>query len=555
MPFDPLAGTWSGDVRINSNVAFAGGGNAVDLYTALLQEAGHAFGLSNSANSSSVMFETYQGPRAGLGAEDVSRIQALYGARRPDAYEGASGNDTFATASPLAGVGTSDGVVSWRTSRADLTTPQDVDVYRIDTPDRISGLLLRLERAGTSLVTPRVTVYDFLMNPVATVASTDPLGADLDLRLNLVFPRSTYYVKVEGAGGGVFDVGSYRLHAQTLPWFSGVTGFLPDAAPPPGAPLNDDHTDDTFATATPLPPNGPQAGAGFDYGVTATLRDVQDVDYYLVQAPDLTTGSRVVTVMAWGLQNGGLQPRVQVFDASQSPLPARVLVNESGTLTFQIDAFVPGASYVVRGRFAGRRRLLPGAALQRGADHPRPVGPALADGGSRAGSRHAEQPPHRAVPLLAAGRRQRGQPGATDRVRRQRPGRGPADRRRREHGERDAHAGAGRIPLRGAGPQRGRRRVRGDRLPSAGGAAERPGRPAAGRPHRRPVVAAAPAAGQPAGVVVLRLDPARRLIGRVWRLCAARRAGGVSGRSYQNSGRSRPRLAKEAARAKTPPSR
>src|SRR5262245_15482716 len=151
VPFDPLAGTWSGDIRINSNIPFTGSEDAVDLFTAMLQEAGHAFGLSNSDDPTSVMFESYEGARTGLGAEDVARIQALYGARLPDGYEGADGNDTFATASPLTRTSTPEGVVSWRVPQADMMTTGDVDLYRFQTPTLLSGMLLRLERTGLSL--------------------------------------------------------------------------------------------------------------------------------------------------------------------------------------------------------------------------------------------------------------------------------------------------------------------------------------------------------------------------------------------------------------------
>ena len=339
VPFDPLAGTWSGDIRINSNVAFAGG-NAVDLYTALLQEAGHAFGLSNSDDPNSVMFETYDGIRVGLAPVDIARIQALYGARTPDAYEGALGNATFATATTLPAIHHSAGVVGW-SAQADLTTQQDADVYRLDTPFQLNGLLLRLERAGRSLVTPRVTVYDQNMHPVATAESTDPLGGDLTLRLNLILPGGTYYVKVEGAGSG-FDVGAYRLRAQTLPWFGGIHDFLPEG---PVKPLDDNHSDDTFSSAEPLVRN--ETPGGYEYGLTARIRDGADVDYYRVQAPTQSAGSGALTVTAWGVDASGIQPRVRVFDTNGNLVASRGLVDAGGVFTFQIDVFVPGESYLV----------------------------------------------------------------------------------------------------------------------------------------------------------------------------------------------------------------
>src|SRR5262249_30266192 len=101
-PFDATAGTWAGDIRLNANDTFSlGGQGGYDLYSILLHEAGHVFGLGHSTNPASVMFEDYRGVRAGLSDEDVANLQALYGARPPDAYEGAAGNGTFATATRL----------------------------------------------------------------------------------------------------------------------------------------------------------------------------------------------------------------------------------------------------------------------------------------------------------------------------------------------------------------------------------------------------------------------------------------------------------------------
>src|SRR5262245_40102299 len=101
-PFDPTAGTWTGDVKLNDRNAFGvGGAGTYDLFTAILHEAGHVFGLDHSTNTASPLFESYLGPRTGLSADDVACFQALYGTRTPDALEGAGGNETFSTATHL----------------------------------------------------------------------------------------------------------------------------------------------------------------------------------------------------------------------------------------------------------------------------------------------------------------------------------------------------------------------------------------------------------------------------------------------------------------------
>src|SRR5438270_7363056 len=60
-PFD-LFGGWSGSVLLNTAKPIAVGGTngSADLYTVLLQEAGHAFGLGNNINPRSVMYEKYR---------------------------------------------------------------------------------------------------------------------------------------------------------------------------------------------------------------------------------------------------------------------------------------------------------------------------------------------------------------------------------------------------------------------------------------------------------------------------------------------------------------
>ncbi|WP_020468678.1 matrixin family metalloprotease [Zavarzinella formosa] len=72
--------TRAGDIVLNSNILFSiNGGNGYDLYSAMLQEAGHAFGIGNSNDPASPMYEQYSGIRTGLTNGDIANIQSLYG--------------------------------------------------------------------------------------------------------------------------------------------------------------------------------------------------------------------------------------------------------------------------------------------------------------------------------------------------------------------------------------------------------------------------------------------------------------------------------------------
>src|SRR5262249_8438046 len=206
-PFDPLGGTRSGDMLLNTGVGVGvGGGARYDLYTVALQEAGHALGIDNSTDPLSVMYENYSGVRTGLSDGDIANIQALYGARPQDQYEGPTGNNTLATASPISSPNVA----------ADMTRGGSVDYYRYTLPVYAgSNVTVRVQTAGVSLLTPKLTVYNSAGVEIGSAVSTDPAAGGVSVQLSNTSQGTTYYFKVEGGRGDVFGIGGYRLKVDS----------------------------------------------------------------------------------------------------------------------------------------------------------------------------------------------------------------------------------------------------------------------------------------------------------------------------------------------------
>jgi hypothetical protein len=338
-PFDITAGTWSGDVNLNTSAPFVIGTGGYDLFTVLLHEAGHVLGVGESSDPASATYPNYLGPRTGLSAGDVAAVQALYGARSPDAFDRQSPNDTIDRATQLnlnAG-----GQLVTAVANADITTTSDVDYYRFDSSSSPGGVTIWAHTAGISLLEPSLTVYDSAGHVVATATATSPLGGDLSLRLDHLSPSARYYVKVTGATADVFGIGGYTLEVR------------PDGAAPPGGGgsqlINDDHhTNDTINNATDLRQQVFRSDSRFAYAIQASIADATDVDYYRLTSPQVSSGTpNVMTVMVWALDANRLLPSVTVFDAQHNPVPAEVLVNENGSYTVQVANAVSNVDYYV----------------------------------------------------------------------------------------------------------------------------------------------------------------------------------------------------------------
>jgi hypothetical protein len=344
-PFSWSGTTLSGDVVFNTNYLFTIGNSAsaYDIYSVALHEAGHVLGLDHSTATDSAMNESY-GYHTGLAISDVANLRTIYGARTPDAFEGSAGNDTIGRATVLA----RDGLLSSRYSAiADLTTATDVDYYKISVPALlgITGVAVRLQTAGLSLLAPKISVYDSVGRTLATTISSDPLNNDLMLQFAPSLLGGGYFIKVDRATSGSFDTGAYRVAADYLSLGSVLAPLGPLLSP-----ILDGHTNDLLGLAqvlVPLPKPAPDSR--FDFTYRGVIEDNADVDNYKIHAPSApASGSLTLDVLVWALQTNGLDPRISVYNsATGAPIAFQVLANDAGVMSIQIPNASATMDYTV----------------------------------------------------------------------------------------------------------------------------------------------------------------------------------------------------------------
>jgi len=383
IPPDPFfADNWSGEVIINANAKITPG--QTDVYSIFLHELGHVFGLPNSDDSTSVMFDTAVTPHSGLSPGDVSAIRELYGVRGEDVHDAEEDNGSFSGATRLSYADIDDAVpadgsypllIKGDISAAGLNA--DVDFFEFhnfqtpESPFSYSGpLTVRLQSGGVSLMAPKLTVYRELeaggFQLLGSASSATP-GDAVSVTLNQSVPGGHYFMKVEGAAADVFGVGRYALSVslnakyQAQPYALALQRIIRgpyedleygDYAElfldPENAELNDDlGTNEDFATAFQLATaSGYSPGRRFQ--TVAGFATPTDLDVYRVRTPQQADG--VVTLALTGratLDNGAL-PALTLFDAAQTPVSMTVLANADGRVTLQATGLTPGAEYFLR---------------------------------------------------------------------------------------------------------------------------------------------------------------------------------------------------------------
>jgi hypothetical protein len=189
-----------------------------------------------------------------------------------------------------------------------------------------------------------VTVLNSAGQVVAQGASADPTNNDVTLKFSNAVFGGTYTVKVEGLNEDVFGIGAYHLTVDTVNLTTPVPLLNTFLAPVTSLVNN------TLATATDLTtPSPTKPDARFDATYRGMLSSRTDTDYLKVRAPSFGNATPVdLNVMVWGTDPAPLDPRVSVYTAAGSPVAFRVLGNEGGLFSVEVDDVTPGATYYVQ---------------------------------------------------------------------------------------------------------------------------------------------------------------------------------------------------------------
>ena len=363
-----MTGTLAGDVFLNSDT-FAST-SAPSLFGVTLHEAGHVFGLDDSTDPKSAMYYRLSGATA-LNSDDIASLQALYGSRAPDSFEGSSGNGSISKAASIPIPGNHYQGERPIALFADLTSALDVDIYKISPQANYTGAMtVRLQSAGISLLAPHLTITDANGRVLGEAQANSGFGDTVTVHLARVTPGQNYYLRVDSKAGNAFAIGEYGL-AVSFDGTNRTSPALLDAALEGDYGLlasrdldaifqgntqpffNDDlHTNDVPLTAAGLLTT-PGYARGTHYEVVGSLSDAADVDFYQVSAAEQHGGGSqsqptVMTVTVRALALNGISPKATILDANQQPIPVSILANGNGMYTIQAIGITPGANYFLK---------------------------------------------------------------------------------------------------------------------------------------------------------------------------------------------------------------
>jgi hypothetical protein len=376
-PFQPTAGTWAGDILLNSNTnLFLGDWNsgspinvpdpnekgpAIELYSLLLHEAGNALGLPDNQIAGSVMNGNYSGPNGFLKSSDVRALRTLYGLRR-DPYEPVANNSRSTATRILHPVGynRSEPIEI----RGSLNTTRDVDFYRITPLRGQETMSIRLWASGISLLKANLEVQDRFGRKIADVKADSIFENNLQIDIGSLRDHSSLFIKVARNSNDVFAIGDYRLDIDYRP-----TDQQPSLIPPPYDVNDDDDddpsvdfvsvdelfssfglvdrevgTNDRLDQTTPLlQTTGFLAGSRFE--LTSSISSTADRDLWSFRSPAFTSPKLQIDIAPVGIEK--FDAEVYLLNSQGDRIATEATRNADGGVTLVADTPASNTNYVL----------------------------------------------------------------------------------------------------------------------------------------------------------------------------------------------------------------
>jgi hypothetical protein len=365
VPFQAVAGTYSGDLLLNSNQEFTfhdwendlGPDPATinagerDLFSLFLHEIGNTLGVDDNMMEWTVMFRQYTVPKGVLSAEDIASIQAIYG-ERTDPYEQINnGQLQVATLVPTpTGFDPSSDVVR---SRGSLVTGSDVDFYKIVPVTGEDSVTIRVKGAGVSLLKSRLEIVDATGQVVDQTSSLSVFQNDNSLTVTGLQNHSELYIKVSAVDStDIYSVGDYGLEID----YRDAAVQANDATPgrydsgPDAVFSNFDLIDGELGVneniANAVAAVESSSVTNRRYEIQSSVSSASDVDFFKVTAPDSIDGRLVVHLKGVGSDNPGLSLRV--VDSTGQAVGTAGNLRADGTFTVEVERPQANQDYFLR---------------------------------------------------------------------------------------------------------------------------------------------------------------------------------------------------------------
>jgi hypothetical protein len=208
LPPPAEGGTDAGDIIFNSDANWRIN-NDYNLMTVAAHEAGHAFGLGESAVSTSVMYGYYNGIKQTLTSDDIAGIQSIYGTHNFSnsflAYQVADNITPLISSNQVTLNGPNFGIAPGNDSE---------QWFQVTVPTTTTGTMrVTVQSTGLSTLAPAVLIYNSSLSRIDSASAPGVLNGATINTSDSVLSGQTYYIRVLGAGGYGAS-GSYALQVN-----------------------------------------------------------------------------------------------------------------------------------------------------------------------------------------------------------------------------------------------------------------------------------------------------------------------------------------------------